>query len=249
MNLFFSGRTEAIIQPGMALKYGPWTWAVVLTTFAVIHYLLFGVVHNIVDMRMCLGYSPDPMLKIVPFDERWDFVTRDLYMWALGVATFLVFYQAFQGLHTTALRWGVALCIHTSMRMVTLLLIPLCRPTVQAFAPPPLSHPAMINLHFFSVPWRVFALNDVVYSGHTSVFLLLLLASGTWRPAVRFCFAGFLAVMIYGMLAMRDHYIIDILLAFPMSYFADSMAVKILRLANPARHATATQQMKDTLRA
>ena len=49
----------------MALKYGPWTWAVVLTTFAVIHYLLFGIVHNIVDMRMCLGYSPDPVLKIV----------------------------------------------------------------------------------------------------------------------------------------------------------------------------------------
>jgi PAP2 superfamily C-terminal len=232
---FLRSHPEADTRLGLAVRYRWPVWLAILGTFLIVHYCLWGFVHNLVDMRVCVGVSPDPLLAIIPYDERWTFVTRHLYVAVLLVATVVVFYQAFRGVHTPALRWGLALIFMSSMRMATLILIPLCRPTVQPFGPPPLSSPAMVNLHFFSVPWRIFALNDVVYSGHTSVFLLLLLATNTWPTIARFCVGAFLAVMIYGMLGMRDHYTVDILLAFPCSYFADAVAVSILRAIKSSR--------------
>ena len=235
MRKLLRSHPEADIRLGLAVRYPWYVWLAILGTFSVVHYLVWGIVHNIVDMRVCVGVSPDPLLAIIPYDERWTFVTRDLYVAVLLIATVAVLYQAFRGIHTPGLRWGLGLTFMSSMRIATLLLIPLCRPTVQPFGPPPLASWSMVNLHFFSVPWRIFALNDVVYSGHASVFLLLLLATNTWPNIARFCVAAFLALMIYGMLAMRDHYSVDILLAFPCSYAADALAVSILRTLNSSR--------------
>ncbi|MEA2166630.1 MAG: superfamily C-terminal [Thermoanaerobaculia bacterium] len=205
-----------------------------MTALVVVHYVLFGFVHNAVDTRICIGYSPDPLFSLIPRDDRWFLVTRTLYEAVAYAATIAVFYQAFRGLHTAVLRWSIALCFMTTMRMATLLLIPLCRPTVQAFAPPPLASPMMLNLHFFSVPFRVYALNDVIYSGHTSLYILLLLCTNRWRSIYRVLLGLFLLVMVYGLIAARDHYSIDILLAIPCSYFADACARFLLRRAPAA---------------
>jgi hypothetical protein len=214
---------------GLEQRYRWPVWVAILSLFVVVHYTLFGFVHNYVDLRVCIGYSPDPLLKVIPFDMRWIIVSRDFYLWITLIVSAVFIVQSFRGTHSGALRFALALCFMTSMRMACLISIPLCRPTVQALAPPPLASPQMLNLHFFSVPWRVFALNDLVYSGHTALFLLMLLSSRTWAPLVRIGIGVFLAFMIYSLLATRDHYSIDILLAFPAAFFANFLAVSILR--------------------
>jgi hypothetical protein len=227
----FRTRAEVDARLGLSTRY-PWpVWVVTITALVVVHYVLFGFVHNAVDTRICIGYSPDPLFSLIPRDDRWLFVTRTMYELVAYTATIAVFYQAFRGTHTAVLRWSIALCFMSTMRMATLLLIPLCRPTVQAFGPPPLPSPAMLNLHFFSVPWRVYALNDVIYSGHTSLYILLLLCTNTWRTIYRVLLGAFLLVMVYALIAARDHYSIDILLAIPCSFFADACALFLLRRA------------------
>ena len=235
VNKLLRSHPEADARLGIAKRYPWYIWFLIIATFAVVHYILWGYVHNFVDLRVCLGFSPDPLLKIIPYDERWTFVTRDLYVAVLLIAMVTVFYQGFRGVHVPALRWGLALSFMSVLRMATLILIPLCRPTVAPFGPPPLSHMAMVNLYFFSIPWHLFALNDVVYSGHSAAFITLLLATNTWPNVVRWGVGIFLALMIYGMLAMRDHYTVDILLAFPCSYFSDMIAVSILRRLKASR--------------
>lgn len=232
----FQRSPDADTRWGLAVRY-PWhVWVAILSAFVVVHCTLFSLVDNLVDMRVCIGYSPDPLFKIIPFDTRWFFVTRDIYFAMILGAAAAVFVQAVRGVHTPALRWVLALSFMSFIRMGTLLTLPLCRPTVAAFGPPPLASPQMLNLHFFAIPWRIFALNDMVFSGHTGLFLLLLLASGTWFGIARLGVKIFLALMIYGLLATRDHYTVDILLAFPCAFFADFLAVTILRRLNP-KHA------------
>jgi hypothetical protein len=233
----FRGRPYADIRGGLALRYRWPVWVCVFSLFAVVHFTLFGIVHNYVDTRVCIGYSDDPLLRLIPFDLRWEIVTRQLYVVMVLTFAAVVLIQAGRGVHTPALRWALALCFMSSMRMATLMLIPICRPTVVAFGPPPLASPQMLNLYFVSVPWRIFALNDVVYSGHTALFLLLLMATCTFPRIVRIVIAVFTAFMIYGLLATRDHYSVDVLLAFPCAYFADFLACSILRAT--ARHASA----------
>jgi hypothetical protein len=229
VNRLFRGRPDADTRRGLALRYPAAVWVAVLTAFAVVHYIVFGFVHNIVDMRPCLATPPDPLLKIIPFDTRWMIVTLDSYVAATAIVSALLILQAVRGAHAPALRFALGLAFMSSMRIGTLLLIPLCRPTMMPGGPPPLASPEMVNLGFASIPLRPFALNDLVYSGHTALFLLLLRSTGTWAPASRLAMVGFLSVMIYGLLATRDHYTVDILLAFPCSYFADGLAVFFLR--------------------
>jgi hypothetical protein len=232
----FRRQADADTRLGLAIRY-PWpVWVAVMSAFALVHCTLFGYVHNAVDLRVCSAYSPDPFLRFVPFDSRWTLVTHDLYLAMTLAVSAVVIVQAIYGVHTPALRLALSLCFMTSMRMATLLMIPLCRPTVKAFAPPPLASPQMLNLHFFSIPWRVFALNDLVYSGHTALFVLVLLISGTWFVLARLGVAVFLVLMMYGLLAARDHYSVDLLLAFPCAFFANALAVRILRHFTPGRH-------------
>jgi hypothetical protein len=223
------GRHGADVEVGLAPRYRWTVWVAVFTAFAGVHALLFGFVHNHVDMRDCIGHSPDPLLKLIPFDLRWEIVTVHLYVACSITAAVMLVVQAVRGTHAPALRFTLALTLMTSMRMATLLAIPLCGPTVPVAGPPPLQAPSMLHLGLLSVPWRMFAANDMVYSGHTSFFLLLLLATRTWAPAVRRAVALFVLLMMYGLLAARNHYSIDLLLAFPCSYFADMVSVTLLR--------------------
>jgi len=236
MTMLWSRDPEGDTRLGLSPAYSWRVWAFVLSTFIVVHYLLFGIVDNIIDTRLCIGYSPDPLFRFIPLDTRWYLVTRWLYIGMIIAATTAVLVQTYRGVHTPALRWALALCFMTSMRMVTLLTIPLCRITVTPFGPPPIPSTQMLDLHFFSVPFRMFAQNDLVYSGHTAVFLLLLMATRTWFKIARIWVGIYLALMIYGLLATRDHYTVDILLAFPCAFFANFLAVKILRSLNPDPH-------------
>ena len=220
------------MRNGLALRYSWRVWTGVFTAFLIIHYLLFGIVHNYVDMRPTIGYSPDPLLKFIPFDMRWSLISIDLYVLMIVITAIAVIVQATRGVHTPMLVWALALCFHTTMRMGTLMMIPLTRPNLPSTAPP-LTSPQMLNLGFVSIPWRVFALNDLVYSGHTSLFIMLLLATGTWPKFWRWVVGVFLVSMVYALLATRDHYTVDILLAIPCAYFSVGMAKAILRHVKP----------------
>ena len=220
------------MRAGLALRYSWKVWTGVWVAFLIIHYLLFGIVHNYVDMRPTIGYSPDPVMKIIPFDPHWSIISINLYIIMIAITTIVMLTQAVRGVHTPLLRIGLALCFHTTMRMFTLLMIPLTRPNLASTAPP-LKAPEMLNLGFTSIPWRVFALNDLVYSGHTSLFLMVLFVTGTWPRIWRWAVGVFLVAMVYALLATRDHYSIDILLAIPCAYFSVGMATAILRRLKP----------------
>jgi hypothetical protein len=235
----FRSRPNADAHLGLAVRYSAATWVAVFGLLIAVVGVLFGYVHNYVDMRVCIGYSPDPLFRFIPLDMRWTIVTIYLYVVMIFVGAIAILTQAAKGMHAPTLRWALAISIMSTLRMLTLWLIPLCRPTIQAGAAPPLSSPATLDLHFFSIPWRVFALNDVVYSGHTSLFLMLVFATATWPPAARFIFAIFTVTMAYSLLATRDHYTVDIILALPCAYFADGMSVAILRWVAQRRRSRA----------
>ena len=204
-------------------------WGAAVAVLLIVHFALFGYVQNLVDMRPCIGYSPDPLMRLIPFDERWTIVTRPLYLWIGTIVGLFLITQAVKGRQFPLLRLTIASSITSSIRMATLYLIPLCRSTVAAGAPPPLRAVTTINLHLFSIPFRPFALNDLVFSGHVGIYLLILYATPHWPRPVRLAIGFFLLLMIYGLIATRDHYTVDILLAVPCSFFADRMAVTLVQ--------------------
>jgi hypothetical protein len=69
-----------------------------------------------------------------------------------------------------------------------------------------------------------------LFSGHVGEFLLLLRLTRSWPRWPRAVLAVFSVLQIYGLLATRGHYTVDIILAFPCAYFADRMAVHVLAL-------------------
>jgi hypothetical protein len=127
-------------------------------------------------------------------------VTRPLHLWISSIALLFMIGQAVAGHEFPTLRLGIASCITSSMRMATLYLIPLCRPTVAAGDPGPLHAFTTVSLQFFTIPLRPFALNDLVFSGHVGILLLILYATPHWPMAVRVSTASFLVLMIYGLL-------------------------------------------------
>ena len=227
-NLFFEPGFDST-QAGLAGRYPLAVWLLVVSAFAVAHLTLFMWVHNLVDTRPCAGYSPDPLLQWIPNDPRWFLVTRQIYLVGILISVALFAWQAARGTETPLLRWGLALSLSTILRSATVILIPLCRSTIVPGGPPPLATPSSIHLLSVAIPWRSFALNDLVYSGHTALFFLVYRAAGGWNRQLRLFTALFLAVMIYGLIATRGHYSVDILLAFPCAAFADNLATSALR--------------------
>jgi len=75
------------LRAGLALRYSWKVWTGVWVAFLIIHYLLFGIVHNYVDMRPTIGYSPDPVMKIIPFDPRWSIISINLYIIMIAITT------------------------------------------------------------------------------------------------------------------------------------------------------------------
>jgi hypothetical protein len=218
----------ALRKPSMPMRFRWPVWVIVISVLVIVHLVLFGYVQNMVDMRRCIGYSPDPLFRFIAFNERWRFVTMTMYGLVVATAVLAMIVQAVRGLEFPFLRLAIASSITSTIRIATLYLIPLCNPFVAAGGPPPLHAFSTVHLYFFQLPFRPFALNDLVFSGHTAIYLLILYANPQWPAVVRAAFAGFILLMMYALIATRDHYTVDLLLAIPCSFFADRVALALL---------------------
>ncbi len=222
------------VEASLPERYGWRTWALVLISVLVVHSVLFGIVHNLVDMRVCAVHLPDPLYGLVRFDARWTIVTVQAYAVAAVAILCGMLYGAMRGRQAPMLRLGVAVCLQSLLRCCTLLMLPACRATIPLGTPGPLHVFALNDPGFYALGMRGFALNDLVFSGHTGLFLLFLYATPAWPRPVRLSIACFTLLMVYGLLATREHYTIDILLAIPCSFFADRMALTLIGDGNRA---------------
>ena len=205
----------------------PWAaWALALASFFAAYFWIFSVVHVRADTTACTLRLDDPLYRLIPLDLTWKIVTVWTYMVLTGICVALMLWQAILGDHRPVLRFGMGLAIMGLIRGLCITLIPLCRTNS---LPGSITLPItpMLDLGFTSIPWRVWAKNDMLFSGHVGEFFLLWRVTRSWPRPVRAFLWVFSALQIFGLLATRGHYTIDIILAF-----ADRMAVLILsRLA------------------
>ncbi len=207
-------------------------WAMAVASFLAVYLFTFTVVHVIADTRPCQLRLDDPFFAILPHDPRWLFVTVDLYTVITLVAMAAVFTQAFLGDHRPVIRWGLGLAICGAFRACTILLVPLCRytrePGTAALAEIP-----TLDLWLFEIPWRMFASNDLLFSGHVCEFVLLIRATRSWPSWARAILWLFQVLQIVGLLLGRGHYTVDILIAFPIAIAADHLSQRIVSQLTP----------------
>jgi hypothetical protein len=202
-------------------------WVLASLAFVSVYLLMWSVVHVLVDVRPCLLNLPDPLFEIVPKDTRWDFITHDVYTFVTVGALAALVYQALRGDHRGLVRWGSGLAVQAMLRCCTLTLLPLCRVNLAAGSVALKTVPTL-QIGPFELPWRVWATNDLVFSGHVGEFLLLYWATRSWPASVRVALVVFQVLQAYALLATRGHYTIDLLLAVPCAYFADGVATYCL---------------------
>ncbi len=210
-------------------------WVLASLAFVGIYLLMWSVVHVHVDVRPCLLRLPDPLFELVPHGRRWDFITHDLYeVLTVGSVAVLV-YQAVRGDHRPLVRFGAGLAVQAMLRCATLMLLPLCRANLPA-GTIALKEVPTLQLGPIELPWRVWATNDLVFSGHVGEFLLLFWATRGWHPAARIGLVVFQLLQAYALIATRGHYTVDILLAVPCAYFANGVVTAcLLRLTGVPR--------------
>ena len=216
-----------------ARRFSRRTWTLVLSAVVVIHYFLFAVVHNLVDMRPCTWHLPDPLYALIPLDPRWSLVTETMYGLAAVLILATLFHQAFRGDHFPVLRVGTAITIQSALRAATLLAFPACRITLALGSPGPLAPVSLASPRFYALGIRGLAVNDLIFSGHIGFFLIFLYATAAWPRPVRIALACFTLLMAYGLLSTREHYTLDLLVALPASYAADRLAVRFLTMRKP----------------
>jgi hypothetical protein len=197
-------------------------WIAVAVSFVAAYGFMFSVVHIAADTRPCLAHLPDPLFSFVPFDGRWYFVSHDLYYAFNLTGTLTLLIQAIRGDHRGLARFGAGLTLMAVMRSVTITLLPICKATVPVGSVF-LTEIPTLNLGFAQIPWRMWATNDLIFSGHVCEFLLLSF------PA-RLLLAAFQLLQAYALIATRGHYTIDVLLAIPFALLADRLAFHALRL-------------------
>ena len=209
-------------------------WAVGLLAFLAVYVFMFTHVHIVADTRVCELRLDDPIFRLIPEDRRWQLVTVDIYTWLTVAAMAGVFAQAYLGDHRPTVRWGLGLAICGMFRACTILLIPLCRytrmPGTRA-----LDHIPTLNLGFAEIPWRMFASNDLLFSGHVCELVLLLRATRSWPTPVRTILWSFQVLQIVGLLFGRGHYTVDIIVAFPIAIAADHLSHRIGSWLTPGK--------------
>jgi PAP2 superfamily C-terminal len=202
-------------------------WALALVSFFAAYFWIFSFVHVRADTTACFLRLDDPLYHLVSLDLTWKIVTVWTYMVLTGICVALMLAQASLGDHRPLVRFGMGLAIMGLIRGLCITLVPLCRTnSLPGSITLPLT--PMLDLGFTSIPWRVWAKNDMLFSGHVGEFFLLWRVTRSWPRPARAFLAAFSALQIFGLLATRGHYTIDIILAFPCAYFADRMAVLIL---------------------
>jgi hypothetical protein len=204
------------------------TWMFAIGAFFSVYLFTFSVVHVTADTRLCMGHLPDPLHDLVPLDLWWWNISITMYtVVTLGMVG-LMFLQAYLGDHRPIVRFGVGLAVMGAVRACTILLVPLCRFGQAAGTARFAETPMASVLGLFDLPWRLFATNDLLFSGHVAEVILFLRVTRSWPRSARLFLWLFQIAQVYALLATRGHYTVDIIVAIPMAYFADRMAVKFL---------------------
>jgi hypothetical protein len=216
------------MNQSLGVRFGARVWLSVLGSLACVYAFMFGVVHVAVDMRVCVATLPDPLMRLIPLDIRWAIVTRKIYALITGGGAIWFVALAVRGNHRPALRFATALAITAVLRSITVMLMPLCRATVAA-GTVVLTETPLLDLGLFKVPFRTYASNDLVFSGHVAELLLLYWAGGRlWPRGAKPVLVVFQVLQAYGLLATRGHYTVDMVIAVPFAFFADSLACWLL---------------------
>jgi hypothetical protein len=206
----------------------PWfVWLFGASAFIVCYGVMWSVVHPYVDLRPCLMQPPDPLFDVIPYSRAWYWVTHDVYELITIGAVCLLLGQAWTGEHRPLVRFGIALATQAVLRSTTMVLLPLCRATVTP-GTAAIEQVPYLDLGIVSIPWRVWATNDLVFSGHVGEFLLLFWATRSWPRPIRVFLVVFQLVQAYALIATRGHYTVDVLLAVPCALLADRTAVTAL---------------------
>lgn len=199
-------------------------WAATALAFTTSYALLWCYVHVRVDTQPCLVRLDDPLFALIPKDRRFFLVSHELYTGLTLSALALLIWWAYRGNHFPLVRFGAALSLQGLFRAVTLLLLPLCRVNIQP-GTVVLDHIPLLDLGLVRIPWRMWATNDLFFSGHVGEFLLLSWAMrGAPRPILSLLVA-FQVLQAYALIATRGHYTIDLLVAVPFAFMADRMAL------------------------
>jgi hypothetical protein len=202
-------------------------WAAASALFLITYSVMWSVVHVRIDQRPCALVLDDPLFHLIPYDPRWFWLTHQLYTGLTLLSVAVLAGSALMGDHRPLVAWGTALGFQAVLRSTTLILLPLCRFTV-APGTRVIDAAPSLNLGLFSVPWRAWATNDLVFSGHVGEFLLLYWVTRHWPPVVRIGLALFQVIQIYALLATRGHYTIDIVVAVPCALLEFRLALWLL---------------------
>ncbi len=213
---------------GFPRRVSRWVWAATIAFFVASYGFMFSFAHPLVDTRACLLTLPDPLLRLIPRMPVFFLVTHQIYYVFTFGGAFALGLRAYQGDHGPFLRFGIALSLQALLRSATLSLLPLCEPLVPA-GTIALDHVPTLALGPWHIPWRLWANNDLVFSGHVGEFLILYWASSHWPRWARRTLLVFQIVQAFGLLATRAHYTIDLLLAVPCAFFVDGLAAAAVR--------------------
>ena len=209
-------------------------WGFGVLAFLLSYGWLFTYVHVRADTQACLLRLDDPLYRIIPLNLHWDILNWGIYMALTAMCTIAMLLQAALGDHRPIVRFGSGLAIMGLLRGLCILLVPLCRvnsePGSVVFTQVP-----TLDLFGLHIPFRAWAKNDMLFSGHVGEFLLLIRLTKSWPRLARGVLVVFFCLQLFGLLSTRAHYTVDIILAIPCAYFADRMAVHILALLSPSR--------------
>jgi hypothetical protein len=214
-------------------RFAGWAWALGLGGLVASYAVTWCVVHPYVDTHPCIAHLPDPLYPLIPYDPRWYFLTTDVYITLVAATSLALFAGAVRGDHETTLRMLFSLSIMAFERCATIMLVPVCRLTVKPGTVKLAAVPTL-DLGLFRLPWRPLAANDLVFSGHVSYFLLLMVAARRWPRWALWGLGGFEVAQVWGLLSTRGHYTVDLLLAVPCCVMADVVALRALRAAEVA---------------
>jgi len=202
-------------------------WVLSSLAFVGAYLLLWSYVHIQADIRPCELTLRDPLFAWIPHRRSWSFVSHTVYEIFTVSAVAALVYRAVRGDHRPLVRFGAALSVQGLLRAVTILLLPLCRANLKP-GTIAIDRIPTIDLGFFELPWRVWATNDLVFSGHVGEFLLLTWVTRDWPRPARVLLIAFQVLQVYALLATRGHYTIDIVLAVPCAFLANAVAVRAL---------------------
>jgi hypothetical protein len=209
-------------------RFGAGTWVAVFVGFLAAYGFLFTVVHPYVDTRRCVAQLPDPLFRLLAYDPRWYLVSHEIFYVVTVAAMAALLLQARRGEHRPLVRFALGISLQAPMRALTMVLLPLCRATVEA------GHQARavvptLNLGFARIPWLTWATNDLVFSGHVCEFLVLYLAvRSSWPRLALHALIAFQVLEALALIITRGHYTVDIVIAIPFAFLADRLAVAIL---------------------